>query len=82
MSIVCLRYHQTYHRLFLCLFRILDWCVKNWQKDYKILICHFPKEYEGKSNICIPTGTDGKFRVRNCLVFAEKNLADIGLGEK
>ena len=53
----------------------LDWCIREWQKGYKILIAEFTKD----DIACIPVGSDGKFRVFRCNIFGEKNLKDIGL---
>jgi hypothetical protein len=48
----------------------LDWCLKEWRPSYKILIV----EFEAKDIACIPTATDGKFRLHRCLVIGEKEL--------
>ncbi len=53
----------------------LDWCMKNWQLGYRILIA----EFEAKDIACIPLGTDGKFRVFRCQIVGEKDLKEIGL---
>ena len=53
----------------------LDWCMKEWQEGYKILII----EFEAKDIAAIPTATDGKFRVHRCKVVGEKDLKEIGL---
>ena len=53
----------------------LDWCVKHWECDYKILICKFKKE----DIACIPITSDGTFRVYKCKVIGEKNLKELGL---
>jgi len=61
----------------------LDWCMREWEPGYKILICEFPKTVtvnkKKVSNICIPTATDGKFRVKKCKVVKNVNLKKIGL---
>ena len=61
----------------------LDWCMKEWQEDYRILIAEFPrwikKDGEKIDNIIIPIATDGKFRVRKCKIVGEKDLVEIGL---
>jgi uncharacterized protein YjbI with pentapeptide repeats len=53
----------------------LDWCMKNWQLGYRILIA----EFEAKDIACIPLATDGKFRVFRCQIVGEKDLKEIGL---
>jgi len=53
----------------------LDWCIKEWQEGYKILIAEFTR----KDIAAIPTATDGKFRVSKCKIVGEKDLKEIGL---
>ena len=53
----------------------LDWCMKEWCKGRKILIC----EFEAKDIAAIPIATDGKFRVHRCEVVGKKDLKEIGL---
>ena len=53
----------------------LDWCMKNWQKGYRILIA----EFTAKDIASIPIATDGKFRVHRCKIVGEKDLVEIGL---
>ncbi|RPI55548.1 MAG: pentapeptide repeat-containing protein, partial [Deltaproteobacteria bacterium] len=53
----------------------LDWCMKNWKADCRILIA----EFEAKDVACIPIATDGKFRVFRCEIVGEKDLKEIGL---
>ena len=55
----------------------LDWCMKNWQKGYKILIAEFTAE----DIAVIPTATDGKFRVKKCTIVGKKNLKELGLNK-
>jgi hypothetical protein len=55
----------------------LDWCIRLWRPNYKILVC----EFDPQSDLCIPISSDGKFRVRKCKVIAEKSLAELGLIE-
>ena len=61
----------------------LDWCMREWKPGYNILICEFSKTVtvnkKKVSNICIPTATDGKFRVKKCKVIKAVNLKKIGL---
>ena len=52
----------------------LDWCLREWQEGYQILICEFTKE----DIVAIPFGSDGKFRVKRCKVIAEKPLTELG----
>jgi hypothetical protein len=61
----------------------LDWCMKEWRGGYRILIMEFTaKCKDGTPNICIPTATDGKFRVHECKRVGEKDLVEIGLIKK
>jgi hypothetical protein len=53
----------------------LDWCMKEWQAGFHILIA----EFEAKDIAAIPTATDGKFRVKSCVIVGEKDLKEIGL---
>ena len=52
----------------------LDWCMKEWKPGYRILIMEFIA-----ADLCVPTATDGKFRVRACRRVGEKDLNEIGL---
>ena len=54
----------------------LDWCLKNWSKGYRIVVV----EFEAKDIACIPTASDGKFRLHQCTVIAEKPLDLVALG--
>ena len=54
----------------------LPWCLSNWYKGYKILIVEFTK----KDIACIPTATDGKFRLHRCKIIAKKKLDYMALG--
>jgi len=56
----------------------LPWCMKEWQKGYRILIA----EFTAKDIACIPLGNDGKFRVFRCRIVGEKDLKEIGLVEQ
>ena len=56
----------------------LDWCMKEWQDGYKILVA----EFTAKDIAAIPTATDGKFRVKKCKIVGEKSLEEIGLVKK
>lgn len=53
----------------------LDWCMNNWISGYHILIA----EFEAADIAAIPTGTDGKFRVKKCQIVGKKDLKEIGL---
>lgn len=53
----------------------LDWCMKEWLPGCRILVV----EFEAKDIACIPTATDGKFRLFRCTVVGEKDLDEIGL---
>ena len=56
----------------------LDWVMKEWKPGYRILIMEFFAD-EPKGNLIVPTGTDGKFRVKTCRRVGEKSLTEIGL---
>src|SRR3990167_4445552 len=56
----------------------LDWCMKEWKPNSRILIMEFFAN-EPKGNLCVPTATDGKFRVKHCRKVGEKDLKEIGL---
>ena len=53
----------------------LDWCMAQWVEGYRILLV----EFEAKDIACIPTATDGKFRLHRCDVLSEVDLEKIGL---
>ena len=53
----------------------LDWCLKEYQDGWRILIV----EFTAKNIACIPTASDGKFRLRKCKVVGEKDLSELGL---
>jgi hypothetical protein len=53
----------------------LPWCIREWQQGYRILIV----EFEAADIACIPTATDGKFRLFRCTVVGEKDLKGIGV---
>ena len=61
----------------------LDWCLKEWRPGYRILIASFKRRHGNDDNICVPIGSDGKFRVRSCKIVKELDLREIGfLNEK
>ena len=53
----------------------LTWCIGGWQEGYRILICEFTAE----DIVCVPIGSDGKFRVKSCTPVAELDLAKYGI---
>jgi hypothetical protein len=55
----------------------LIWCAREWRDGYRILIV----EFEAKDIACIPTATNGKFRLHRCDVVGEKDLVELGLVE-
>ena len=55
----------------------LDWCIKEWNPGYRILIA----EFAAADIASIPTCTDGKIRVHRCTIVGEKDLTEIGLIE-
>ena len=56
----------------------LDWCLKEYQKGYKILLV----EFTAKDIVSIPIATDGKFRVKKCKVISEKNISGFDIPNK
>ena len=56
----------------------LDWCMKNWNEGYRILIA----EFEANDIAAIPVATDGKLRCHRCTIVGEKDLEEIGLIHK
>ena len=61
----------------------LDWCLKEWRPGYRALIASFKRKHGNDDNICVPIGSDGKFRVRSCKIVGEVDLQKIGfLNEK
>jgi hypothetical protein len=46
----------------------LDWCRKNWQVGWRILVV----EFEAKDIAAIPISTDGKFRLHRCKIVGER----------
>ncbi len=56
----------------------LDWCMKHWEKLNRILIMEFNvKRADGTSNICVPYGSDGDFRVSECRRVDEVKIDEI-----
>ena len=53
----------------------LDWCVREWNTGWRIMVV----EFTAKDIACIPTASDGKFRLHRCKVVGEKNLVELGL---
>ena len=53
----------------------LDWCLKEHQPSWRIFIV----EFTAKDIACIPTASDGKFRLHRCKVVGEKSLEELGL---
>ncbi len=53
----------------------LDWCMREWKKGYRILCVEFRPE----DIACIPTATDGRFRLIQCVPISEVDLKKIGL---
>ena len=51
--------------------------IKNLAGETRIVLCQFEREHL----VCIPTGSDGKFRVSSCSVIKEVDLVDLGLVE-
>ena len=56
----------------------LTWCLRNWEDGYRILLVEFDKA----DLACIPTATDGKFRVKSVQVIEELTLDYVALGLK
>ena len=55
----------------------LDWCIREWRPGFRILVV----EFTAADIACIPTATDGKFRLRRLTVVGEKDLVALGLVE-
>ena len=53
----------------------LDWCMREWQPTWRIILC----EFQAEDLACIPLFTPGKFRVRKLTVIRELDLKEIGL---
>jgi len=51
----------------------LDWCLKEWQQGYRVLIA----EFTAADIAAIPTATDGKFRVHRCRIVGEKDISEL-----
>ena len=49
----------------------LDWCLQAWQPGYRVLIV----EFVAADIACIPTATDGNFRLFRCDVVGEKDIS-------
>ena len=45
----------------------LPWCLSQWRPGYRIFVCEFTRA----DIACIPTATDGKFRVHRCKAVRE-----------
>ena len=56
----------------------LPWCLREWQDGWRILLVEFDKA----DLACIPTATDGKFRVKAVDVIEELTLDFVALGLK
>jgi len=56
----------------------LDWCMREWREVYKILRGTF----KVSDIACIPTSTDGKFRLRRFTPINEVDLKEIGLEQE
>jgi hypothetical protein len=56
----------------------LPWCLREWQDGWRILLVEFDKA----DLACIPTATDGKFRVKAVDVIEEVQLDFVKLGLK
>jgi hypothetical protein len=60
----------------------LDWCLKEWRPGYRIFIASFKRKHGNDDNICVPVGSDGKFRVKSCKIVGEVNLQKIGFANE
>ena len=49
----------------------LDWCLANYAPGYRVLIL----EFTAADIACIPTATDGKFRLHRATVVGEKDIS-------
>ena len=55
----------------------LEWCLKNYEAGYKILLI----EFTAKDIAAIPISSDGKFRLYRCKVIQELDLTKYGIVE-
>jgi uncharacterized protein YjbI with pentapeptide repeats len=56
----------------------LDWCLKGWRPGFRIFIASFKRKHGNDDNICVPIGSDGRFRVKSCKIVGEVDLVEIG----
>ena len=56
----------------------LDWCIWKWETGYKILLC----EFDVSDIVCVPIGSNGKFRVKGCTPIKELDLIKYGVVTK
>ena len=49
----------------------LPWVLREWRPGYRVLLV----EFVAADIACIPTATDGKFRLRRCTVVGEKDVS-------
>jgi hypothetical protein len=49
----------------------LPWVLREWRAGYRVLLV----EFTAADIACIPTATDGKFRLHRCTVVAEKDVS-------
>ena len=49
----------------------LPWVMREWQDGYRVLLV----EFWAKDIACIPTATDGKFRLHRCRVVEERDVS-------
>jgi hypothetical protein len=49
----------------------LPWVLREWREGYRVLLV----EFTAADIACIPTATDGKFRLHRCTVAAEKDVS-------
>ena len=49
----------------------LDWCLKEWKSGWRVLVLGFTAQ----DIACIPTASDGKFRLFRCTVVGEKDIS-------
>ena len=54
----------------------LAWCLREWRPGYRVLVV----EFTAADIACIPTATDGKFRLFRCAVIAEKAIDPVKIG--
>jgi len=56
----------------------LPWVLREWRDGFRVLLV----EFTAADIACIPTATDGKFRLHRCTVVGEKDVSALEGGTK